>query len=222
MIEGSRPTARPGARRPGARGRWLVALPVAFLVLPAVVRLASFARGTPPADAGDVAFSEHAAVGLSHVVLGIVMAVLVPLQLSRRVRERYPRAHRVGGWVFALSAAVTVGSGLVINVVFPPIGGLAKQIAIVVTGLGFAASLVIALRAIVRRDVATHRAFMLRSLAFGLAGGTASVVLFPYYLAFGQPSDTVVALGRWLSLVVDVAIVELVVLRRAPSREVLG
>lgn len=222
MIERSRPTARPGARRLGPLGWVLVALPVFFLVLPAMGRLASIVEGKPPGDAGDVAFAEHPAVGLSHVVLGITMAVLVPVQLSRRVRERYPRVHRVGGWVFVLAAAVTVGSGLFMNVVFPPIGGLWKMVAIDLTSLGFIVSLGLALRAIARRDVASHRAYMLRALAFGLAGGTAAVVLFPYYLVVGQPGDTAVALGRWLSVLVDVAIVELVVLRRAPARAVLG
>jgi len=218
MIERSRPPAR----SPGAIGVVLVALPVVFLVMPSVTRLVTLAAGKPPADAGDVAFSEHAAVGLSHVVLGLVMALLVPLQLSARVRTLWPRVHRACGWTFVLAASVTVASGLVMNVVFPPVGGIAKQIAIVVTGLGFVASLGLSVRAILRRDVASHRAFVLRSLAFGLAGGTAAVVLFPYFLVFGQPSDTVVALGRWLSLLVDVAIVELVVLRRATPRMVLG
>ena len=126
------------------------------------------------------------------------------------------------GWMFVLAAAVTVGSGLFMNVVFPRIGGLWKVIAIDLTSAGFVVSLGLALRAIARRDVASHRAFMLRALAFGLAGGTASVVLFPYFLVVGQPGDTAVALGRWLSVLVNVAIVELVVLRRAPARVVLG
>lgn len=186
----------------------VVALPGTMIVLPSLSRLAFLVRGAVPADATDVAFATHRFLGLGHIVPGLVLAALVPVQLSTRVRARWPALHRKAGWLFVLCALCVLGSAGWMNVTFPRIGGLWKVAAIDVMIVGLAVTLGLALVAIKRGDVLGHRRWMLRMLAFALAGGTAGVVLFPLFLMFGPPGDAAVAVGRWLSIAFNVAFVE--------------
>ncbi len=210
LAPGSAGKPQRATRAARATRAWalVVALPLALLILPSLSRLAFLVRGAAPADATDVAFATHRFVGLAHVVPGLILAALVPVQLSTRIRLRWPALHRKAGWLFVLCAVSILASAAWMNVVFPRIGGLWKVAAIDVMIVGFAASLGIALVAIKRRDVLAHRRWMLRMLAFALAGGTAGVVLFPLFLMFGPPGDAAVAVGRWLSIVFNVAFVE--------------
>lgn len=209
-------------RRAGVGWALLVALPIVMLVAPSIMRLVLFARGAAPADASDVAFATHPFTSLTHVVAGLVMVAAVPVQTSARIRARWPALHRGAGWLFVVCGLCVVGSGAWMNVVFPRIGGMWKVVAIDVTILGFAGTLGIAIAAIKRGDVAAHRRWVLRTVAFALAGGTASMVLFPYFLAFGPPGDAAVAVGRWLSVVCNVVVVEVFLRRRTAVVPVRG
>jgi hypothetical protein len=193
-----------------------------MLVAPSLMRLALFLRGAAPSDASEVAFAAHPFTSLTHVVAGLVLVAVVPVQTSARIRARWPSLHRGAGWLFVLCGLCVVGSGAWMNVVFPRIGGMWKVVAIDVTILGFAATLGIAIAAIKRGDVAAHRRWVLRTVAFALAGGTASIVLFPYFLAFGPPGDAAVAVGRWLSVACNVVVVEVFLRRRTAALSVRG
>ncbi len=192
----------------------LVALPIVMLVAPSILRLVLFARGAAPADATDVAFIANPLTSLTHVVAGLVMVAAIPLQLSPRLRSRWPALHRAVGWLFVGCGLGVAASAARMNLVFPRLGGAWKVVAIDVMIAGFVLSLGISIAAIRRGRVAAHRRWMLRALAFGLAGGTASIVLFPVFLSVGPPGDVAVALGRWLSVVFNVVAVEVFLRRR--------
>jgi uncharacterized membrane protein len=48
----------------------------------------------------------------SHMILGAAVMVLVPLQLSRRLRARYPRLHRTMGRVIVIASMIIALGGL--------------------------------------------------------------------------------------------------------------
>lgn len=110
-----------------------------------------------------------------HMVAGGLALGLSPLQFAARVRARVPRLHRLVGRV--VIAAMVVGglSGMVLSTVNAagPVG---------TAGFGLLGALwatfpVLALLAIRRGDVATHRRWMVRGFALTYAGVMLRVLL---------------------------------------------
>lgn len=103
----------------------------------------------------------------AHIVTGGLALVLGPLQFWRGLRNRRPRVHRWIGRTYLVAVAIGSVSGLVIAVVneaglvgFFGFGTLA--VLWFVTGLR-------AYRAIRRRDIDSHRAWMIRNFALTYA-----------------------------------------------------
>ena len=106
----------------------------------------------------------------THIVFGGLALLLSPVQLSSRVRARVPRLHRVTGRIVLVAIALAGTAGFVLSWfnTAGPIGtagfGTLAVLWVVFAGLG--------LRAILRRDVATHRRWMLRTFALTYAAVT--------------------------------------------------
>lgn len=103
-----------------------------------------------------------------HLTFAGAALLISPLQFSARARNRLPRLHRAVGR--ALIAAIVVGgtAGVVISTVSPAgLVGTAGFGLLGVLWIGFALT---GLRAIVRRDVAAHRRWMVRTFALTYAG----------------------------------------------------
>lgn len=107
------------------------------------------------------------AVFYSHIVTSGIALALSPIQFSAALRRRFPRAHRILGRVLIGSIALGGITGLVMA--FFNDAGL-------VGAVGFGALSVLwvvaagrALMAIRRRDIASHRAWMMRTFALTYA-----------------------------------------------------
>lgn len=129
-----------------------------------------------------------------HIVGGAVALVVGPLQFWRGLRERAPRVHRLLGRVYLGAVAVGGVAGLIIApsspagfVGFFGFGTLA--VLWLVTGWR-------AYRAIRRRDVPSHQAWMIRNYALTYAGVTLRIwlpLLLMLPLVTGGPFDFDVA-----------------------------
>ncbi|MEZ4393770.1 MAG: DUF2306 domain-containing protein [Polyangiales bacterium] len=178
-----------------------------FLVLPSLSRLSFLLRAPPAADATDAAFLAHRPTGLTHVVAGLLLLALTPLQLSATARRRWPWLHRWSGRVFVLvGLAVSMSAG-VMNAVFPVIGGLATRSVIAAMIVAQVTTLSLGLRAISRRDVAQHRRWMTRAAGVALSAGSAGLFAAPLFAA-GVDRDVTVGAARWIGFVTTLAVVE--------------
>lgn len=195
----------------------LIAL--AFLVLPSIARFVFLLDPPAGGEPTDLAFAEHRLTGFLHVVPGLLMVLLMPLQMSARVRLKWPALHRWSGRVFVLTGLLLSITGVVMNVLFPVVGGLLKVTVIYVMCIAEVATLALGMRAIWQRDVAAHRRWMVRAMGVALAAGTAGVFVVPFYAA-GAMSDTVVGVGRWLGFLTTMIAVELWLRPPSPAREV--
>ncbi len=169
--------------------------------------------GVMPTDPTDIHYVKHAALISFHIIPGLLFLVLGPLQFMSSVRARWPRVHRVSGRVFIVSGFLMAISAIAINIAFPPFGGLFKSIAVYVFSIAQIVTLTVALRAILGRNVARHRAWMIRAFAIGLAISTMRFFFIPAYLLYGMPSDFTVGLGMWIGFLVNIAVAELILWR---------
>jgi uncharacterized membrane protein len=152
----------------------------------------------------------------THIVFGGLALLLSPVQLSAGVRARVPRLHRVNGRVVLVAIALAGTAGFLLSWfnTAGPIGtagfGTLAVLWVIFAGLG--------LRAILRRDVAAHRRWMLRTFALTYAAVTLRLWLIALIPLLGDFASAYV-LVPFLSWVPNLVVVELL-LRR--SRTVIA
>ena len=108
-----------------------------------------------------------------HVAAAAVYAVVGAFQFPARLRRAHRAWHRRAGRVLIAAGLVVAGSGLWMTLFYPgaPGGDLLWTVRLVV-GSAIAASIVLGFTAIRRRDIAAHRAWMIRAYALAVAAGT--------------------------------------------------
>ncbi|MDM7944538.1 MAG: DUF2306 domain-containing protein [Hydrogenophaga sp.] len=179
----------------------LLAFLTGIPVVMAAFRLVQIPLGALPEDS-----LRLAGVPLSlflHSLGGVLFGVLGPLQFVLTIRRRWGMLHRLTGRVFVLAGVAMALAGL----------GLLFQVQSLSTGLldaargVFSLALMLALgmgvAAARARDMARHRAWMVRAYAIGMGPGTVALVMFPIYLITGAPVVGLVAdivfVGQWLT-----------------------
>jgi uncharacterized membrane protein len=108
-----------------------------------------------------------------HVLAAALYAVLGAFQFPARLRRRHPGWHRRSGRILVGAGLAVAGSGLWMTLFYSgaPGGVLLWAIRLLV-GSTMAAAIVLGFTAIRRRDIAAHRAWMIRAYALGLGAGT--------------------------------------------------
>jgi uncharacterized membrane protein len=178
MTVNTAPRVRPAARRPGARrgSAWRVpAALVALVIFPLVagsLRLVEVAGGPQVLPTNPRIDASPAPVVL-HVVAAAVLAVVGAFQLPARIRRGHRTWHRRAGRVLVAAGLVVAGSGLWMTLFYPgaPGGDLLWTVRLIV-GSAVTVSIVLGFTAIRRRDIAAHRAWMIRAYALSVAAGT--------------------------------------------------
>lgn len=164
------------AVRPG-RPAWPV--PVLLLALAAIPVASGVLRvvqltGGPDLMPVDPRFTVSPAAVVLHLAASAVFAVVGAFQFLPGLRRRGRSWHRRSGRVVAAAGLVVAASGLGLTVGYtakPGTGDLLHAARLVVAS-ATAGSLVLGVTAIRRRDVAAHRAWMIRAFALGLGAGT--------------------------------------------------
>jgi len=212
-----RPVRRVGGRSAG----WPV--PAALVALSAIpltagaLRLVQLAGG-PAMIPADVRFTGHAAPLVVHIVGVAVYALGGALQVVPRLRRRHPVWHRRAGRVVAFAGLLVAGSALWMTLAYaqkPGTGDLLYALRLVL-GSAMAAALVLGVAAARRRDIAAHRAWMLRAYAIGLAAGTQAFTegIGGALLGTGQLAGDLAKAAGW---VINLAVVEWIIRRPATS-----
>jgi uncharacterized membrane protein len=179
------PLTGPGRLRSG-RG-WPVVL--ALLLLSAIplaggtLRLLEL-RGVDVAIESDPRFTAEPTPLVVHVLAAAVFAVLGAFQLLPHLRRGKARYHRRAGRVVLAAGLLTALSGLWMTLAYDAKPGTGRLLFVVrlLVSAGTALALATGFRAIRRRDVRSHRAWMMRAYALGLGAGTQA-----FTQGFGEP-----------------------------------
>lgn len=158
----------------------------------------------------DRKFAAHRTATLLHILAGAGFLALVPLQLTRRVRTRSPRIHRVSGRVAIILAAASGLTGLFFGLK-QPLAGAAEQVIISAAGLFLLAAVCVAYLHIRAGHVSAHREWMLRAIAAALGIASVRIVALPLDLTLaprGVDPRVIFGLALWLGWGVTLAVAE--------------
>ena len=126
-----------------------------------VARLADLARGMGE----DPRYLAHPALAALHLLAGMVFLLVGPLQFL----PRKGRAHRLLGYLFALSGGLCALGVIAMVFVFPALGGAVEQIATTALTLALLALLLCAIRAYgIGLTVATARWVLMLAAVLGV------------------------------------------------------
>ena len=207
-------------KRVSIREGWPIAAgPLALSVIPVaagVVRLVSLATGETVTLANARFFAHPLPVQL-HIVGASLFCILGALLFWPGFRRRFPRWHRLVGRIAAPAAIVAGLSGLWMNQFYPygPNDGLLLYFFRLLFGAGMVLAMVLGIAAILRRDVAQHRVWMMRAYAVGLGAGTQALTQLPWILLVGLPGERSKALLMAAAWVLNLAVAEWFIRRQA-------
>jgi uncharacterized membrane protein len=171
-----------GLRTSGSpRGRSAAGWPVpaALVALSAIPLVAGTLRllqlaGGPEVIPADDRFTGWPVALVAHILGAAVFALVGAFQFVPRFRRRHRAWHRRAGRAVAAAGLVVAGSALWLTTSYAPEPGTGDLLYVfrLVFGSAMAGCLVLGLHAIRRRDIAAHRAWMIRGYAIGLGAGT--------------------------------------------------
>jgi predicted membrane protein DUF2306 len=216
------PAPRMGSPRRGpGRGTWLV--PVALIVLSLVPIIAGSLRLVELSGGAAILPAKPTSPQplVLHIVSASLYSVLGAFQFSAGFRRRRPGWHRVAGRLLVVLGLLVALSALWLTVFTPRFEGSGQlyQVFRLVFGSAMALSIVLGFLAIRRRDVARHRAWMIRAYAIALAAG-AQVFTLGIGEAIVGKGDTSSALFAGAGWVINLAVAEWAI-RRRPARRVV-
>ena len=157
-------------------------LPVALVALSAIPLTAGTLRlmqlaGGPAVIPADHRFASFPLPLVVHIIGATTYALVGILQFVPRFRRRHLAWHRRAGRVLAVAGLLVAISALWMTLFYeaqPGTGALLYMLRLVF-GSAMAASLVLGITTARNRDIAAHRAWMIRAYALGLAAGTQAI-----------------------------------------------
>jgi uncharacterized membrane protein len=169
---------KPRQRRVRTQSRgWPV--PAALMVLSAIpltagtLRLVQLAGG-PDLMPADDRFTGFPTALVVHIIGAAVFALVGVFQFVPGIRRRHRAWHRRAGRVVTVTGLAVTGSALWLTLFYEPQPGTGDLLYLLrlLFAPAMAACLVLGFTAIRRRDIAAHRAWMIRAYALGLGAGT--------------------------------------------------
>ncbi|MHA7207802.1 DUF2306 domain-containing protein [Arthrobacter sp. MDT1-65] len=220
-MEPTGQNTRAGVRPSGAARRapaWLVPAGLILLslipVLAGAVRLTELTGGAPITDRNARFFDSPVPVVL-HIVGATVYSLLGAFQFVPTLRGRR-RWHRIAGRILFPAGLVAAVSGIwmALFYVLPPSDGPLLLVLRLLFGGGMALSLLLGVRAVLRRDIAAHGAWMTRAYAIGLGAGTQALILIGPELLSSPPDTTLRAVLMGAGWTINLAVAEVLIRRR--------
>lgn len=141
-----------------------------------------------------------------HIIGGGLALLLVPLQLSTRLRQKAPGFHRVCGWLYALAVVISGVSGfaLALNAEGGAIAGTGfatlSILWITFTGLGVYWA--------IKGDISRHRSWLQRSMALTTAAITLRLILGVGLAVFKLPYLPLYIFTAWGSWLINLFALE--------------
>jgi uncharacterized membrane protein len=211
-----------------AKPEWLI--PAGLIALSVVPVLAGTVRLVQLGSGGEITpdnvrfFAAPLPVVL-HIISVTIYCILGALQFAPGFRRRNPVWHRSAGWILIPCGLVAALTGLWMAHFYPP--GTSPPASFdgpwlypirLLAGSAMALSLCLGLAAVKRRDISSHRAWMMRGYALGLGAGTQVFTHIPWFLFPSMQGELTRTLLMGAGWGINIALVEWVLLRERRKR----
>ncbi len=155
-----------------------------------------------------------------HIVSALPFCLLGAFQFAPGLRRRWPGFHRLAGRLVLLCGLIAGLSGLWMTQFF--LFSLQSQSTLLYSfrmlfGSAMVLSIAQGLVAILRRDIAQHRAWMIRGYAIGQGVGTQALTALLWLLIFGTPDQQTHDLLMGASWVINLVVAEWIIRRKTSN-----
>jgi uncharacterized membrane protein len=215
-------STRPRDQRAGQPRGWPV--PAALVALSAIPLAAGLLRlvqlaGGPDLIPADDRFTGFPAALVVHIVGAAVLALVGAFQFVPRFRRHHRMWHPRAGRLVTGAGLAVAGSALWLTLCYEAQPGTGEVLYVLrlVFASAMAASLLLGVTAIRRRDFAAHRAWMIRAYAIGLAAGTQAFTEGIAGAIFGT-GELRMDLAKGAGWVINLAVAEWAIRRPARRR----
>jgi uncharacterized membrane protein YozB (DUF420 family) len=201
------------------RSAWLTPTGLLLLsVLPLIggtARLVEFATGAQLTESSARLFTAPSLL-LLHILSSSLYFVLGAFQFVPWIRWNKPGWHRAAGRILIPSGILSALTGMRMACIYPAFlgSGTAATLIRVVVGSCIVVFISLGVAAIRRRDVASHRAWMMRGYALAIAAGTQPLTLAPLIVfpkLYGELGWTLGLAAGWI---INLAVAEWLIRRR--------
>jgi len=127
----------------------------------------------------DARFAAERGLTYAHIIPAFFFVVLVPFQFAGWIRERHPAFHRWNGRILAVMGTLAGVTAVFLS--RHPIGGAIEAAATLSFDALFLFSLWTGFRMIRRRNLVSHRVWMLRAVAIALGVATVRPVMAMFF-----------------------------------------
>jgi uncharacterized membrane protein len=214
--------------RPTSSRRSEAVVPALLILLSLVpaaagtARLAELARGAEVTAANARFFAMPLPVVL-HILAVVPFSILGAFQFAPAFRHRRRGWHRAAGRVLAPLGMMAALTGLWMTLFYPwPEGdGEIVYLLRLLFGSAMAASIVLGMDAVRRRDFASHGAWMIRGYAIGMGAGTQVLTHLPWFILVGKPGELSRAVLMGAGWVINVVVAEWIIRRERVRRGVV-
>jgi hypothetical protein len=204
------PVRRPGRPWPAPAALILLSL---VPVIAGAARLTELTGGAAITPQNARFFAAPAPVVI-HIVSVTIYSLLGAFHFVPALRGRLGW-HRAAGAVLIPAGLLAALSGVWMSAFYPLPDGTTDVPIRIFFGSAMFVSLILGIVASRRRDFVRHGAWMTRGYAIGVAAGTQAVVISAWLLLVGSPDERTKALLMAAAWVINVAVAEYVIRRRA-------
>ncbi|BCY12573.1 DUF2306 domain-containing protein [Actinoplanes sp. L3-i22] len=203
-------------RRRSGRGGWRIpAALIALSLVPSlagVIRLGQLATGAPVTEENARFFAMPLPV-VAHIIAAVLYCVAGAFQFAPGFRNRHRRWHRIAGRGLVAAGVVVAVSGMWMAVFYdvPPVDGVVVEVTRLIVGSGMLASLVLAVTTIRRREIASHRAWMIRAYALAQGAGTQVFTHLPFAVAGVTPGMGGRAVAMAAGWIINIVVAEWII-----------
>ncbi|WP_166288074.1 DUF2306 domain-containing protein [Photorhabdus stackebrandtii] len=163
-------------------------------------------------------YIKHHYMSYIHLITGIVLYVLGPLQFVDRARRKWPKVHKWSGYCFFATVMMVGVTGILMGILFP-VGGTSETVSSIIFSLIMIFCVLRALSMILNRKIELHRQWMIRSYMISLGPATMHAFI-PLFIQIGEKDiGEALALSLWIGFTIHLILAEVWIHNSRPSEK---
>ncbi|MDX7998707.1 DUF2306 domain-containing protein [Xenorhabdus sp. Reich] len=171
-----------------------------------------------PNQTNDMGYIKHHYMSYFHLITGIVLYVLGPIQFVDRIRRTWPKIHKWSGYCFFVTILVVGVTGILMAILFP-VGGTSETVSSILFSLIMVFCVLRAIAMILKRKVELHRQWMIRSYMISLGPATMHAFIPLFIQIGGKGIGEALALSLWIGFTIHLILAEVWINNSRPSEK---